>query len=92
MPVRKFHDVQEMENALWRPVGDPSLASAIARVWDFAERTCRHRFPPGFYKHHSIEEAQALRDQWEEHNFRAFWERQNVAETSEGTPPQRPTE
>jgi hypothetical protein len=60
MPVRKFRDVSEMEDTLWREPGDPELLRAIASVWDFAARTCPRHFPPGVYRHHSIEEAKAL--------------------------------
>jgi hypothetical protein len=79
MPVRKFRSLREMEDALWRGSGDPSLPDAIARVWDFADRISRRTFPPGVYKHRSIDEAQRLRDIWEEINFRAFWERRSVS-------------
>jgi hypothetical protein len=70
MPVRKFRSVQEMEDSLWRPPGEPALWRAIESVWDFAARTCPRKFPPGVYKHRDIEEAQRLREQWEELNFR----------------------
>ena len=72
MPVRKFRDVSEMEDTLWREPGDPELFRAIASVWDFAARTCPRRFPPGVYRHRSIEEAKALREKWEEADFQAL--------------------
>ena len=72
MPVRKFRDVSEMEDTLWRESGDPELFRAIAGVWDFAARTCPRHFPPGVYRHHSIEEAKALREKWEEADFQAL--------------------
>jgi hypothetical protein len=75
MPVRKFRSVEEMEDSTWREAGDPRLWRAIASVWSFAARTCPKRFPPGVYRHRTIEEAQRQRDVWEEANFRAFWER-----------------
>jgi hypothetical protein len=68
-----------MEDSLWYPIGDPRLFAAIERVWDFARRTCRPRFPPGVYKHRSIEDAQRVREQWDEANFRAYWRRQAEA-------------
>jgi hypothetical protein len=34
--------------------------------------------PPGVYKHRSIEDAERLRDQWEEADFKALWERRGV--------------
>ncbi len=76
MPVRKFRDLQQMEDALWREPGDPALWRAIAGVWDFAARTCPRSFPPGVHKHRSVEQAQRARDQWEEADFQAFWRRQ----------------
>ncbi len=79
MPVRKFRSLQQMEDSLWRSSEDPRLAEAIARVWEFADRTCPRRFPPGVYRHRSIAEAQSLRDQWEEDNFQAFWEQRRAA-------------
>jgi len=75
MPVKKYRDVSEMEPALWRDPGDPALFLAMARVWDFAMRSLRPRFPPGVYRHRSLEEAERLREQWEEANFRAFHSR-----------------
>jgi len=85
MPLRKFRSLQEMEDALWYSPGDPALALAIRRVWDFAARTAPRRFPAGVHKHRSIESAQALRDQWEEKDFRLFWERQRRALAAAGS-------
>jgi len=36
MPVRKFHDVSEMEGNTWREPGSPELFRAIKGIWDFA--------------------------------------------------------
>ena len=72
MPIKKFRDVSEMEAELWRDPGDPALFQAMARVWEFAMKTTRPRFPPGVYKHASIEDAERLRLQWEDANFRSF--------------------
>lgn len=80
MPVRKFRNLQAMEDALWREPGDPALWAAIAGVWEFAERTCPKSFPSGVYKHRSIEDAQQLRDKWEEANFATYWRRQAESE------------
>ncbi|HEY0554107.1 MAG TPA: hypothetical protein VGG20_07545 [Thermoanaerobaculia bacterium] len=78
MPVKKFRDLQAMEDSLWREPGDPALWRAIARVWSFVARTVPRHFPPGVYKHRSIEAAERLRDQWEEADFKALWERRGV--------------
>lgn len=79
MPFRRFRSLEAMEDALWYPTGDAALWEAIRRVWDFADRSAPRRFPPGVYRHRTIEDAQAQRDRWEETNFRAFWERQRAA-------------
>ena len=75
MPIRKFRHVAEMEDTLWYERSDPALFGAIARVWDFAQRTCQLRFPPGVYKHRSFTDADTQREQWEAANFEAFQKR-----------------
>lgn len=71
MPVRRFRSLQEMEDSLWREPGAP-LWAAIRGVWAFGARVGNQRFPPGVYKHRSIEAAKALREQWDDTNFRRF--------------------
>jgi hypothetical protein len=70
MPIKKFRDISEMSDT-WLAPGSPELARAIHNVWDLARRVCPLHFPPGVYKHRSIEDAQALRDRWAEANFAA---------------------
>ena len=72
MPVRKFRSVEEMDGNTWRKAGDPELFRAIRATWDLAHRTLRPRFPPGVYKHRSIEDAEKLRLEWERANFEAY--------------------
>ena len=72
MPVRKFRSIEEMEGNTWRSPGDPELYRAIRDTWDFAQRTLQPHFPPGVYKHRSIEEAEELRQEWEKANFEAY--------------------
>ena len=72
MPIRKYRDVSEMEGNTWREPGDPELFRAIRNTWDFARRTLQPSFPPGVYKHRSIEEAQALQEEWEKANFDSY--------------------
>jgi hypothetical protein len=74
MGVKKFRSIEEMDGEVWREPS-PALWKAIAAVWDFAERTVGGRFPPGVYKHRTIEEAKELREQWDEANFRRYQER-----------------
>ncbi|HEV7510005.1 MAG TPA: hypothetical protein VGS07_34350 [Thermoanaerobaculia bacterium] len=78
MPIKKIRDLQEMEDSLWYEPGDPALWRAIEAAWKFAEQTCPQRFPPGVYKHRTLEDAQRQRDLWEEQNFKAFWERRGI--------------
>ena len=76
MPIKKFRSVEEMEGNTWHEPGSPELFRAIEEVWNFAEQTLKPYFPPGVYKHRSIEEAEALREEWEKANFEAYQERQ----------------
>jgi len=78
MPVRKFRSLEAMEDSLWREPGDPALWQAIDRLWRFAAETCPLHFPPGVYRHRSIEEAKEQREVWDKANFRAFWLRRGV--------------
>lgn len=78
MPVKKVRNLQEMEDSLWHEPGDPALWRAIRNVWSFAARTCPQRFPPGVYKHRSIEDAQRQREIWEDENFRELWRRRGL--------------
>ncbi len=84
MPVRKFRNLQDMEDSLWRAPNDPALSAAIARVWDFADRIAERHFPPGVHKHRSIEAARELRHRWEETNFRRFWTSKEAAQDTIG--------
>lgn len=70
MPVRKFRNVEEMSEPRWRPSGQPELWEVMRYLAKLKEKTTSYRFPPGVYKHRSMEEAEALREQWEEENIR----------------------
>lgn len=78
MPVKKIRDLQEMEDSLWREPGSPELLRAIDAVFRFAAHTFPRHFPPGVYKHRSIEEAERQREIWEEADFKALWERRGL--------------
>lgn len=71
MPVRRYHDVSEMEERWYEP-GDPLLGRAIRRLWELGQRTMRPRFPHGVYKHRGIEEMSAQTERWAAANFEAF--------------------
>ena len=70
MPVRKFHDISEMEEVRHEP-GSRELFETTRYVWALSDLVCPLRFPEGVFKHRSIEDAEALREQWEDANFRA---------------------
>jgi hypothetical protein len=72
MPVFKYRDVSEMVDRTWAEPGSLELLRAIRATWELAERTTPLRFPPGVYKHRSIEAAEKLREAWEHANFAAF--------------------
>ncbi|MBI2837358.1 MAG: hypothetical protein HYX75_03535 [Acidobacteria bacterium] len=76
MPVRKLRRGEEMPEP-WLDRGDPKLYGAIAGVWSFGDRWGSPRFPPGVYKHRSLESMNRLSEEWAEANFRAFRERLN---------------
>ena len=63
MPVRKFRRIEDMTPPS-RTAGDPALDRAIAFVLDTAARMTPLRFPPGVYKHRTIEEMAATQDAW----------------------------
>lgn len=74
MTVRKFRSVEEMNQDRWRHPGDPELYRAIADVWALGARTGIHRFPPGVYRHRTIEDLNRLTESWQAANFEAFQE------------------
>jgi hypothetical protein len=65
----------EAEHHVWYEPGSPQLFAVIRHVWSLADRICPLRFPPGVHKHRTIEQAEALRERWEEANFLAHQER-----------------
>ncbi len=66
MPVRKYRSVAEMNQPVWYEPGSPELMRAIRRIWSFAEQSGRRRFPPGVYKHRSIEDLNEQTRKWQE--------------------------
>lgn len=96
MPVRKYRDVSEMEDVWYQP-GDPRLFAALREIWRFSYELCRPHFPPGVYKHRSIEELNAQTERWQEANFRAFQARRAAekaalppTEKADSAPPTEP--
>lgn len=63
MPVRKFRTVEELNQPVWRDVGDPMLYRTIAAVWATGRRVRTRVFPPGVRRFHSIDELEAAADE-----------------------------
>lgn len=76
MPVRKYRNIEEMEGNTWREPGDPELFKAIRSTWEFAQRTLQPTFPPGVYKHRSIEALWEQEEEWRKANFERYQARQ----------------
>jgi hypothetical protein len=72
MPVRRFRNVADMNQPTWRKPGDPALFQSIALLWEAGHRMAEQRFPPGVYRHRSIETMDAKTNEWALANFRAF--------------------
>jgi hypothetical protein len=70
MPIKKFRDVSDMTDT-WLEPDSPGLFEAIRRVWETSRQICPLHFPPGVYKHRSLEDAEALRTEWEHANVLA---------------------
>jgi hypothetical protein len=64
MPVRRFRSVEEMERPLWRQPGDRALYTTIAQIWAFGRQTDSYQFPPGVYRHGSVDEMDAQTRRW----------------------------
>ncbi len=64
MPVRRLTNLRSAEESLWLPPG-PTLWRALAALWRFSERLAPQRFPPGVYRHRSIEAANAQAETWQ---------------------------
>ncbi len=77
MPVKKFRDIADVQEPVHEP-GSPELFEVIRYVWGLADVICPLRFPEGVFKHRSIEDAESLREQWEDANFRAHRARMSV--------------
>jgi hypothetical protein len=74
MPVKKFRDVSEIEEPVYER-GSRRLYEVIRHVWGLTDVISPLRFPEGVFRHRTVEDAEALRAQWEDANFRAHRER-----------------
>jgi hypothetical protein len=72
MPIRKFRSIEDMPDWTWYEPGDPRLMEALRQVEGFVRATVDPRFPPGVYKHRTIEDAERLVQQWADENFARY--------------------
>jgi hypothetical protein len=72
VPVRRFRSIEEMSGDHWYPPGSDALHRALRRIWALGHRTIQPHFPPGLYKHRTLEDMNALQRQWERANFEAY--------------------
>jgi hypothetical protein len=77
MPVYKYRRVEDMEDRWYEP-GDPRLFRAVRQIWQTADRLLRPRYPPGVHKLGSADDADALREAWEDANVEARRDRRAV--------------
>jgi len=65
MPVRKFRSLAEAEQAKRILPGSVEFSRAVRAVfWIAATFSPTRNAPPGVYKFHSLEEAQARKKTW----------------------------
>lgn len=74
MPVKKYRDVSEIEEVVYEP-GSQRLFEVIRYVWELSDLIAPLQFPSGVFKH-TIEDAEALRQTWEDANFERHQRRQ----------------
>jgi hypothetical protein len=90
MPVRRFRSIEEMKAERGYDRNDPVLPRVIEGIWTFGERTARLRFPPGVYRHRTLDDLNARTSEWADENFRSFQVRRAVereaAAASSSTP------
>jgi hypothetical protein len=65
MPIRKLRGLPEYDDGLWLDPADPRLLPTIVAVWERSRRLSPPSFPPGVYKHASIEDANRMTERWE---------------------------
>ncbi len=65
MPVQKFRSVADMPEAGFRAPLDPRNLVLACELSTLAMRLAPRRFPPGVYRHRSVEAAAEARERWE---------------------------
>ena len=75
MPVHKARSVEELPDWSWLEPDDPRLLEALQDLHRFSEATVAPRFPPGVYRHRSIEDMNAQTQTWADDAFARYRER-----------------
>ena len=65
MPIRRLRSLDEAEQSVWLESADQRLWPTVKDVWTLADRLYRRRFPPGVYKHRTMDEVNRQTDLWE---------------------------
>jgi hypothetical protein len=65
VPVRKLWSLAEAEESLWHEPGSALLWATVTQLWRLSDRLFPRRFPPGLYRHRTIEDANRLVEDWE---------------------------
>ena len=71
MPVEKFRSVEELNQPRWLPKGSRMLWEAMRACALLGRATVDYRYPPGVYKHKSVQEAQETKRRWDDDNVEA---------------------
>lgn len=72
MPIRRYRSLDDAEDDLWVPKGDPSLARRIDAVLGLGRQLCPIPPPRGLRLFRTIEEANAVREAWTTERMRAL--------------------
>lgn len=80
MPIRKFRTLPD-EESVWLAPDDPRLWPTIKAVWALAARLCPPQFPPGVYKHRTIEAMNRQTEEWERETIARQAKRRVEADT-----------
>jgi hypothetical protein len=66
VPIRKLARLPDDDDSVWLAPDDPRLLATIFAVWERSRRLSPPSFPPGVYKHASIEAANRMTERWEQ--------------------------
>jgi hypothetical protein len=88
MPVRKFRSVADMPPPPLREPGTQALFDVVAGHWRAGALMADLRFPPGVYRHASVESLNARTDAWEAARIERARRRNASARAAENLAPE----